>query len=62
MQLGTSVLILPYRNALLTAKIVSTLDTLSGGRVILGVGVGWMEEEFVALGLDNLPAARRRQR
>ncbi len=52
-KLGTSVLILPYRNALLTAKIVSTLDTLSQGRVILGVGVGWMEEEFVALGLDT---------
>jgi probable F420-dependent oxidoreductase len=52
-QLGTSVLILPYRNPLLTAKIVSTLDKLSGGRVILGVGVGWMEEEFVALGLDT---------
>jgi probable F420-dependent oxidoreductase len=52
-QLGTSVLILPYRNALLTAKIVSTLDKLSNGRVILGIGVGWMEEEFVALGLDT---------
>ena len=52
-QLGTSVLILPYRNALLTAKIVSTLDALSGGRVILGIGVGWMEEEFDALGLDT---------
>ncbi len=52
-QLGTSVLILPYRNVLLTAKIVSTLDALSNGRVILGVGVGWMEEEFVALGLDT---------
>ena len=53
MQLGTSVLILPYRNALLTAKVVSTLDALSGGRVILGIGVGWMEEEFDALGLDT---------
>ena len=52
-QLGTSVLILPYRNALLTAKVVSTLDALSGGRVILGIGVGWMEEEFDALGLDT---------
>src|SRR5262252_4178463 len=53
-QLGTSVLILPYRNALLTAKIVSTLDALSGGRIILGIGVGWMEEEFDALGLDTV--------
>jgi probable F420-dependent oxidoreductase len=52
-QLGTSVLILPYRNAILTAKMVSTLDALSNGRIILGVGVGWMEEEFVALGLDT---------
>jgi probable F420-dependent oxidoreductase len=52
-QLGTSVLILPYRNVLLTAKMVATLDALSNGRVILGVGVGWMEEEFVALGLDT---------
>src|SRR5262249_8422271 len=50
---GPSVLTLPYRNALLTAKMVSTLDALAGGRVILGVGVGWMEEEFVALGLET---------
>ncbi len=52
-KLGTHVLVLPYREPVLTAKIVSTLDYLSGGRVILGVGVGWMEEEFKALGLDT---------
>ena len=52
-KLGTHVLVLPYRDPLLTAKIVSTLDYLSGGRVILGIGVGWMEEEFKALGLDT---------
>ena len=52
-KLGTHVLVLPYRDPLLTAKIVSTIDYLSGGRVILGIGVGWMEEEFKALGLDT---------
>jgi probable F420-dependent oxidoreductase len=48
-RLGTHVLILPYRHPLLTAKIMSTLDNLSGGRVELGIGVGWMREEFEAL-------------
>jgi probable F420-dependent oxidoreductase len=50
-QLGTSVIILPYRNPIVLAKMISTLDVLSGGRVILGVGVGWLKEEFDALGV-----------
>jgi probable F420-dependent oxidoreductase len=51
-QLGISVLIVPHRNPLYTAKVLSTLDVLSGGRVICGVGSGWMREEFDALGLN----------
>ena len=52
-KLCTGVAILPYRHPLLTAKIVATIDRLSGGRVMFGAGVGWLEEEFEALGLDT---------
>jgi len=45
----SSVMVVPHRPALLTAKMVATADVLSGGRFILGIGVGWMEEEFAAL-------------
>jgi probable F420-dependent oxidoreductase len=49
-RLGLHVLILPYRHPLLTAKMIATLDQVSGGRIDLGIGVGWMREEFLALG------------
>ncbi len=51
LKLGTTVLILGYRPPVLTAKAIASLDHLSEGRVILGVGVGWMREEFEILGM-----------
>lgn len=57
--LGTSIIIVPYRNPIVVAKMVSTIDVLSDGRVVLGVGPGWMEEEFNILGI---PFNERRQR
>ena len=51
MRLGTCILIVPQRNPLVLAKELATLDQLSGGRVELGLGVGWLQEEFDALGI-----------
>lgn len=58
-KLATGVAIIPQRNPIYTAKEVATLDQLSGGRMILGVGAGWLEEEFDALGV---PFGRRGER
>jgi probable F420-dependent oxidoreductase len=58
-RLGTAMVLLPQRNPVYTAKEVSTLDWLSNGRVDLGIGVGWLEEEFEAL---NVPWPRRGRR
>jgi probable F420-dependent oxidoreductase len=49
---GTDVLVLPYRDPLLVAKMAATADVLSGGRLVLGVGVGYLKGEFEALGAD----------
>ena len=49
--LGTSVLIMPYRNPVVTAKMLATLDQMSGGRAIAGIGAGWSEAEYAALGV-----------
>lgn len=51
LRLVLSVMVVPHRNPVLTAKMLVTLDVLSRGRVILGAGTGWMREEFEALGL-----------
>ena len=50
-ELGTAVLVIPYRHPLTTAKMLATVDDLAGGRLILGAGVGWLRDEFDALGL-----------
>ena len=55
-KLGTTILVLPHRHPVLAAKTLATIDHLSGGRMILGAGVGWMEEEVTLLGA---PFAKR---
>lgn len=52
-EIGTSVLIIPYRNPVVLAKMLATVDQLARGRMRLGIGVGWMQEEFDALGIRD---------
>jgi probable F420-dependent oxidoreductase len=59
LRLGTGICLVPQRNPVYTAKQVTTVDWLSGGRLDFGVGVGWLAEEFAALGV---PFARRGER
>lgn len=48
-KIGTAVLVMPYRNPVVLARMLATLDVFSGGRIVLGAGSGWLEEEFIAL-------------
>ncbi len=50
-EIGTTVIVLPYRNPLEMARMAANIDQLSGGRLLFGVGVGWAEQEFAALGV-----------
>src|SRR5579871_6770541 len=56
LRLVTSVMVVPHRPAVLTAKILSTIDVLSGGRLTLGIGAGWMREEFEAVNAPDFDA------
>lgn len=58
-RLATGILIVPQRNPVITAKEIASLDHLSGGRMILGVGAGWLAEEFDALGVPFTDRGRR---
>jgi probable F420-dependent oxidoreductase len=56
LRLVTSVMVVPHRPAVLAAKMLSTIDVLSGGRLTLGIGAGWLKEEFEALGVPDFAA------
>jgi len=53
-RIGTGVLVLPYRDPVITARMVASLDLLSGGRIDLGVGTGWARREFIAVGRGEI--------
>jgi probable F420-dependent oxidoreductase len=53
LKLVTSVMVVPHRPAVLTAKMLATIDVLSGGRLVVGIGAGWMREEFEAIGAPD---------
>ncbi|GGM64647.1 TIGR03619 family F420-dependent LLM class oxidoreductase [Dactylosporangium sucinum] len=53
-RLGTGILVVPHRDPVLAAKVISTMDVLSGGRLDIGVGVGWSRVEFRSLGVERL--------
>ena len=56
---ATGILILPQHNPVITAKQIATLDLMSGGRILIGIGVGWLREEFEALGVPFEARGRR---
>ena len=56
LRLVTSVMVVPHRPAVLAAKILSTIDVLSGGRLTVGIGAGWLQEEFEAIGAHPFAA------
>src|SRR5215470_2420174 len=58
-KIGAAVLVMPYRHPVLLARMLVTLDVLSGGRMLLGAGVGWLAEEFAALGARPFAARGR---
>jgi probable F420-dependent oxidoreductase len=59
LKIGTAVLVMPYRNPVLLGRILVILDVLSGGRMLLGAGVGWLAEEFAALEVRPFAARGR---